>query len=1089
MLMNKRKAGFRAPSVNLKAKLRTKKQRTNTSDAVSVDRLESTSTAGVPSSITTSQQNWTANDITLDIPGSFPVDKVGERSPPEAIENEEELEAVPTVQEKEKESLPKRRRTVRSRYPNIEWKLKYRGGFLDQLMRGKGRGDARKQTHCSDCKGQPLEDEGEGVQRDMAAVFRCKDCFLQDLMCGECCVCRHWNTPFHRLEKWTAPTHEWGLHPPQGVLSPPLDHSYQWHPSSQHTVLRVLQSPGSAYTTAPATAISHQHQKGRISTAITFECLEMLQMQTLTTKASIYDFYRALERLTENAGIFRPASRYRQLLQGMRQWRHLKYLMRAGKGQHAASYDIDTDPETSLTLKCPSCPHPGINLPAGWEKLASGKDGFLYRLCLCLDANFRLKEQVVSSHSRDPALCDGQGYFVGRKRYEEWIEENKKREDSEDEISNCVPFAALAKQTTKFSKGLRYTGVAGVVCSRSDMLVKIGNLNKGERFSVVDYVLGVAMQLWSAVLSLLLCYDISCQYFRRFDQRKRLWPVHILLSPVLAIVVAIGKLHHVGHEQKGHDQFSLNLIHGAGYTDGELCERFWGNHNALSNSTKTMGPGSRQDLLESMFEFWNWEKYKGMGRSLLKRLLDALEAVEKLVSEHEGFSDNIPKELVDRWQREVDAWDNAPWPKEHVLNPYELKDEFLGEAEALKEIALEEEIRIKKGAVRFHKMSPGNFIKASLDLGDRQERLRVLIAERKRDPTVRQETKISDEQSSIRRQIKTLETVRAIYMPGLLQHLDDVDEGENIDDGQAEDIRIWLPSSFEHGDVDRVCVEGLADIEAQLQKGRARDALDGNRDSGRSNATIQGVSSRAKEYAEKYRACREAYYTLSSNDNMSSPEAELPELKPGDVRSYKDPGEIKVGPGRRGIDEWGEEGNETGEGPLASGGEPLLPLNTTVTGPRIVRRGDGVDLIPLNTQEWAFRSTYGTGETRKSLSWIWTHRGLNLNLEDGADDNNELLRAEWCRSRARARRAEEEVRLVGELEDRRIVDTVEEKGIAEGRMAYAVEQAGIQRDLQDKFEALWADETRQGDAQEEEQEMAEESEEEEELIDEDDGYD
>ncbi|KAL0578036.1 hypothetical protein V5O48_003941 [Marasmius crinis-equi] len=786
--------------------------------------------------------------------------------------------------------------------------------------------------------------------------------------------------------------------------------------------------------------------------------------------------------------------------------------MRAGRGQEAGGSDIDTAPETSLTLKCPSCPHPGVNLPPGWENAASGKNG----LCLCLDANFRLKEQVVSSHSRDPALCDGQGYFVGRKRYEEWIEENRKREDAEDEISNCVPFAALAKQTTKFSKGLRYTGVAGVVCGRSDMLVKIANLNKGERFSVIDYVLGTAMQLWSAVLSLLLCYDIACQYFWRFDRRKRLWPVHILLAPVLAIVVGIGKLHHVGHEQKEHDQFSLNLIHGAGYTNGESCERFWGNHNALSNSTKTMGPGSRQDLLESMFEFWNWEKYKAMGRSLLKRLLDALEAAEKQVGEHEGFSDNIPKELVERWEREVDAWDNAPWPKERVLNPYELKDEFLGEAEALKEIALEEEVRIKKGAVRFHKMSPGNFIKASLDLKDRQERLRGLIAERKRDPTVRQETKISDERSSIRRQIKSLETVRTIYMPGLLQHLEDVDDGENVDDGQAEDIRIWLPSSFEPGDMDHVCVEGLGAIEAQLQRGRARDALDGvrhtlrvksrmllfknsnvrgNRDSGRSNATIQGVASRAKEYTEKYRACREAYYALSSNDNMSSPEAELPELKPGDVRSYKDPAEITVGPGRRGIDDWGEGMNETG------GGEPLLPLNTTGAGPRIVQRGDGVDLIPLDTHQWDFRSTYGTGDTRKSLLWIWTHRGLNINLEDGADDHNELLRAEWCRSRARARRALEEVKLVREEMRRTLeylswaantwessgnVELAEEKGLTEGRVAYAVEQAGIQRELRMKFEAMWLNEARQED-EEEEEKMAEESEEEE-LIDDDDGY-
>ena len=53
-----------------------------------------------------------------------------------------------------------------------------------------------------------------------------------------------------------------------------------------------------------------------------------------------------------------------------------------------------------------------------------------------MDANFRLKNQNVSSESRDPALCDGPGYFVKHGPFEEWLEENKKLEDSEDEVGN-----------------------------------------------------------------------------------------------------------------------------------------------------------------------------------------------------------------------------------------------------------------------------------------------------------------------------------------------------------------------------------------------------------------------------------------------------------------------------------------------------------------------------------------------------------------------------------------------------------------------------------------------------------------------------
>lgn len=42
---------------------------------------------------------------------------------------------------------------------------------------------------------------------------------------------------------------------------------------------------------------------------------------------------------------------------------------------------------------------------------------------------------------------------------------------------------AIAQQLTKFSRGLRYTGVGAVACARGDMFIAngVGNLQKGER--------------------------------------------------------------------------------------------------------------------------------------------------------------------------------------------------------------------------------------------------------------------------------------------------------------------------------------------------------------------------------------------------------------------------------------------------------------------------------------------------------------------------------------------------------------------------------------------------------------------------------
>lgn len=58
-------------------------------------------------------------------------------------------------------------------------------------------------------------------------------------------------------------------------------------------------------------------------------------------------------------------TRYVELMRMLLQYRHLKLLMRGGRG-HDSAGAAGTQPR-ELALMCPSCPHPGINLPEGWE--------------------------------------------------------------------------------------------------------------------------------------------------------------------------------------------------------------------------------------------------------------------------------------------------------------------------------------------------------------------------------------------------------------------------------------------------------------------------------------------------------------------------------------------------------------------------------------------------------------------------------------------------------------------------------------------------------------------------------------------------
>jgi hypothetical protein len=109
----------------------------------------------------------------------------------------------------------------------------------------------------------------------------------------------------------------------------------------------------------------------------------------------------------------------------------------------------------------------------------------------------------------------------------------------------------------------------------------------------------------------------------------------------------------------------------------------------------------------------------------------------------------------------------------------------------------------------------------------------------------------------------------------------------------------------------------------------------------------------------------------------------------------------------------------------------------------------------------------GTGETRRTLSWIWTTKSRLPNPSDEGDD---ILRAEWAKSRARAARCREEVLLLRE-EMRRVLAFLEWKSswwldrenlrvdipndLAEGLKAYAQTQADLQQALKEHFCAIW----------------------------------
>ncbi|CAA7261923.1 unnamed protein product [Cyclocybe aegerita] len=157
-----------------------------------------------------------------------------------------------------------------------------------------------------------------------------------------------------------------------------------------------------------------------------FSLLKLVHLLGLTAKTSAYNVYRTLERSTNNTGLNTPKSHYRPLLCMAMQWCHLKLLKRGGRAHNDSG--VTATKEGKLAVLCPSCPCPGINLPDDWKAVPENKR-FLYAALICMDANFRLKNQLVSDYSQDPVLGPGWAYMVQHEPYEENVLKQAEQQD------------------------------------------------------------------------------------------------------------------------------------------------------------------------------------------------------------------------------------------------------------------------------------------------------------------------------------------------------------------------------------------------------------------------------------------------------------------------------------------------------------------------------------------------------------------------------------------------------------------------------------------------------------------------------------
>ncbi|KAJ7062990.1 hypothetical protein B0H15DRAFT_794749 [Mycena belliarum] len=918
--------------------------------------------------------------------------------------------------------------------------------FLDEVVHHEGLGDAGDQSRCICCG---------SLYTKTTRRFRCQDCgvFVQ---CLDCVRRRHSLNPLHRLKEWNG---TYWIKSTLAELNVVYQVGHGGHPCPRpHPTERsmVVMDVNAIHTVRyqycgcdlsdsaqnleqllrngwyPATTVDP-------GTCATFAVLDLFRLLSVVGNINAHDFVGTLERQTDACGLSEAdiiqKDRYKAFGRMARQWAFLMRLKRAGCTHKPEGVAETKNGDTAVL--CWTCPHDKINLPEGWREV-SAEFRFLYMLLLAMDANFRLKNRLRANAHVDLPLGDGWGHLVEEPPYKEHL----KGYVAEKDVSffTCIAFAALLQKDTRMTAGLRCSGVGGVVCARHELVRPqgVGDLQKGERYSNMDYIL-LSSVLGIAALYLTISYDIACQWQVNLPHRMLAMPEHMRLNlEETTVMFGLPVWHAAAHERECQTQNSLSYQPGVGRTDGEGIERTWSVLNPLAWATKEMGAGGRHDAMEDRIDHHNFEKNINQGTTLPRKLVVAIDERDRQVSEFRDVDSTLTDEVRADWQARIDRWTND----RSKPNPFEIAGATNGPTEAAIRLLLttEEAREASTGGRRLQGTSVTSFLVAGLQLEEAQQRIRK-EAKGRTLLALDQSERVAEMRIAFFAKLRRFRNLQQVYMPAAVEALKREEERRDseLPPPKAEDVKLFLPSELPADVRAEGCKEGLPEMEGRLREGQCTDALCklrtqlhskrhmitfrdtnvvGQRKATRAYTLLERIGEGVDKMAAKYRRGRAALIALRGAEECSS----WKELKPADI-----------------------ELDEEREGDAGA------------------RRKLG----RIGSSKWR-RNGPAISSKKKHLSWIWTAGG-----GPGVDEAalHDSVRVEWSKAKARKERWEEEVLLLRE-EMKRVLrflrwrsgwwevrrsmrQTNVSPELAAGLTAYAARQAALTREIARTFKRAW----------------------------------
>ncbi|KAI9068138.1 hypothetical protein FKP32DRAFT_1609054 [Trametes sanguinea] len=691
--------------------------------------------------------------------------------------------------------------------------------------------------------------------------WRCYDCFACPHLCAACALSTHRLNPFHRLWKWNRSKRFWektttaqvGLQLYGGRHGKPCP-SASRSPRNivfvhEHGVSRMPflfcecpVEPGSPELATPEAGqllelglFPGSWKEPR--TAFTVGLLKAYQLLSLQTHCSAEDFYMYLKRTTDNVAPDSVPDRYRELMMSSREWAFLRACKRAGEPPRAQM------PRRSLTVICPCCPQPGINMRPNWFQ-RDPRYAYLDALFYSIDGNYRLCQRHKAMDLLDVALTRALGYFSDIKDFVKYVLKIGK---PEVEASTCHKFGAMGYN----GHSGKVSGIVALACRHMFMLPgSIVDLNKAEAYTFVDFAVASGMQPYLGLRLLKQSYDISCQYLinlaARFARWGRLCPKLPSISSLTLprIEGYVGSWHVNAHKEDCRIKQSPAFLPGSGRYEGEGMERIWAITNDVATRTKEMTSGHRHDVLNDVYSDINVRRVHSIATTLSAAYKDAQKHLDESAESLQKLEATIPAAKLAEWKKEEAKWLELVVD---IANHKTLDNPFSPPGEtALSEEATATLLR-KQYAAKSDSASASMVGAVQGMIEIERERLALVKAVREADPSkTRQRNALGRRVEALRYQAEVctkhyerfvgvdaaaaVEAVRNSAHPPSGDSFPERDATDDIAQGLPymdilQEIRVQLPSGYHSAVRQRPEMARALEIERRLREGQATDAL------------------------------------------------------------------------------------------------------------------------------------------------------------------------------------------------------------------------------------------------------------------------